>query len=67
MPSAIERKIVDFRKDDLGDWVAILECGHSQHLRHDPPWQLREWVMTEEGRQHRLGALLRCRLCEESG
>jgi hypothetical protein len=31
------RKIVGFHRDDLGDWVADLECGHAQHLRHNPP------------------------------
>jgi hypothetical protein len=45
--------------------VALLECGHTQHLRHNPPWQIREWVTTENGRRSRLGALLSCRDCGE--
>lgn len=55
--------IVGFRQDVAGDWVAVLSCAHSQHLRHHPPWQLRPWVMTAEGRASRLGAPLECPLC----
>ena len=58
------RSIVGFHQDDDGDWVADLECGHSQHMRHDPPWQNREWVLTEEGRGGFLGVLIPCRQCE---
>jgi hypothetical protein len=25
--------------------VAELSCGHTQHLRHQPPWQSRAWVL----------------------
>ncbi len=61
----MKRKIVGFRQDDAGDWIADLECGHSQHVRHDPPWQVRDWVVTQGGREAHLGALLDCRLCEK--
>jgi Protein of unknown function (DUF3565) len=61
-----ERRIVDFRQDGEGHWIAELECGHSQHVRHTPPWQNRPWVLTAEGRDGRLGTRLRCRICEES-
>lgn len=61
--SPIERRIVGFRQDEEGYWIAILECGHTQHVRHAPPWQVREWVRTEEGRKSRLGAVLLCREC----
>ena len=44
--------------------MAELECGHGQHVRHEPPWQLRPWVMTVEGRDEHLGTPLNCRLCE---
>ena len=37
----MKRAIVGYHRDDVGDWVAELECGHAQHVRHDPPWQLR--------------------------
>jgi hypothetical protein len=62
---AIPRRITGFRQDEEGHWVAELECGHGQHVRHDPPWQLRPWVITEEGRARFLGTTLGCVLCEE--
>jgi hypothetical protein len=60
------RRIVGFHQDDEAYWVADLECGHSQHVRHDPPWQVRGWVITVEGRNERLGTTLECRLCDEA-
>jgi hypothetical protein len=59
----MQRCIVGFRRDDAGDWVADLECGHRQHVRHQPPWTLRPWVLTEEGRTAFLGHELTCREC----
>jgi len=47
--------------------VAELECGHRQHVRHDPPWQLRPWVTTAAGRAAYLGVELRCVLCAAGG
>jgi hypothetical protein len=61
----MERAIVGFDRDDVGDWVAMLACGHRQHVRHRPPWQERPWVLTPEGRQGRLGTPLNCVLCDE--
>ena len=29
----MERVIVSFRQDDVGDWVAVLDCSHGQHVR----------------------------------
>ena len=58
-----ERRIVGFHSDPEGNWVAELECGHSQHVRHEPPWQVRPWVLTAEGRAGREGTSLPCRLC----
>lgn len=60
----MKQPISGFHKDEKGDWVAELACGHTQHVRHDPPWQLRPWVTTEEGRQNYLGHLLVCKKCE---
>jgi hypothetical protein len=34
-------------------------------VRHDPPWQVRPWVVSPEGRAGRLGTTLECRRCEE--
>ena len=61
----VERAIRSFDQDEVGDWVAILECGHRQHVRHRPPWQERAWVLTPEGRQDRIGTILECRICDE--
>ena len=61
----MRRAIIGFEKDDQGHWVARLECGHGQHVRHDPPWTVRDWVTTEEGRTSRLGVDLECKKCDE--
>jgi hypothetical protein len=56
--------IVGFHADAEGHWVAELACGHNQHMRHDPPWQNRPWVLTSEGRQAFIGTEIRCTQCE---
>jgi Protein of unknown function (DUF3565) len=61
----VARKITAFHQDDSRDWVADLECGHTQHVRHDPPWQVREWVKTEAGRAAHVGTELKCTKCSE--
>lgn len=61
----MKRKIVGFETDDEGDWRAKLECGHLQHVRHDPPLVTREWVLSNEGRREKLGSQLECRKCDE--
>jgi hypothetical protein len=58
-----KRKIVGFHQDEAGDWIADLECGHTQHVRHNPPWMNRAWVTTAEGRVSRIGAELACAKC----
>ncbi len=58
------RKIIGFHQDEHGDWVADLECGHTHHVRHNPPWTLRPWVLTPEGRQAHLGHELPCPVCD---
>jgi hypothetical protein len=60
-----EQTIVGFHRDEQGDWVAELECGHGQHVRHRPPWEMRPWVVTPEGRREHLGKVLRCKKCDE--
>jgi hypothetical protein len=57
------RLIVGFHQDEENHWVAELECGHSQHVRHDPPWQLRPWVKSPEGRESFIGKTLACVEC----
>ncbi len=63
----MQRAIVGFECDEVGDWVALLECDHRQHVRHRPPWQERPWVLTAEGRQGRLGSPLECPECDRAG
>ncbi len=55
--------ITGFHQDEEGHWVAELACGHGYHVRHDPPWQNRPWVLSEEGRTAMLGTPLACRKC----
>jgi hypothetical protein len=62
-----ERRIVGFHQDAEHHWVAELECGHGQHVRHNPPWEVRPWVLTEAGRTARLGNTLPCRRCADEG
>lgn len=53
--SMVSRRIAGFHQDEERHWVAELECGHNQHVRHDPPWTTRHWVTTPEGRRQHLG------------
>jgi hypothetical protein len=62
----MNRRIVGYHQDSNFDWVAELECGHNQHVRHQPPFQLRPWVTTPEGRATRLGIELACKKCDEN-
>lgn len=55
--------IVRFHQDSDGVWVAELSCGHAQHVRHEPPWQIREWTTTQAGRDAKVGAALDCPSC----
>jgi len=59
------RRIAGFHQDEEAHWVADLDCGHTQHVRHDPPWTSRPWVLTEEGRQGHIGHELNCKKCDD--
>ena len=61
----MQRRITGFHQDEHSDWVAELECGHAQHMRHQPPWINRPWVITAEGRAQNLGLSVPCRKCDE--
>ena len=61
----MNHRITGFHQDEHRDWVAELACGHNQHVRHDPPFQTRPWVLTDEGRRSRLGLELACKKCDE--
>ena len=60
----MQQAIVGFHLDEENHWVADLTCGHTQHVRHDPPWQNRPWVLTEQGRNEKLGVMLECKKCD---
>lgn len=62
----MDQRIVGFHRDDEAHWVAELECGHNQHVRHDPPWMNRPWTATAEGRDGALGKRLACRKCDQN-
>lgn len=63
----MKREITGYHRDEDGDWVAHLACGHQRHVRHNPPWMNRPWVTTPEGRECALGRRIRCGTCETDG
>ncbi|WP_300651889.1 DUF3565 domain-containing protein [Pseudomonas sp.] len=56
-------RLIDFGQDADGHWLAILSCGHTQHLRHQPPWQNRAWVLDAKQRTSRLDQPFACGWC----
>jgi tellurite resistance-related uncharacterized protein len=62
----VRREIVGFRPDDVGDWVAELDCLHGQHVRHRPPLWPHPWVETAAGRSEHIGTVLDCPLCDRA-
>jgi hypothetical protein len=61
----MKQPICGFHQDEEGHWIAELRCHHNRHVRHDPPWQNRPWVMTPLGRQKQLGIRLECKKCDD--
>jgi hypothetical protein len=61
----MNQAIVDYHQDEQGDWVADLACGHGQHVRHQPPFTNRPWVLTHVGRELHKGTTLNCTTCDE--
>ena len=62
----MRRVIEDFVEDDAGDWVAVLDCLHRQHVRHDPPFRSAAWVLDDASRRERVGGALDCPLCDRA-
>ncbi len=60
----MDQRIIGFHQDDEQHWIAELECGHNQHVRHAPPWTNRPWVVSAAGRNSTLGKVLGCRKCD---
>lgn len=61
----MKQPITGYHKDEENHWVAQLACGHNQHVRHEPPWVNRPWVVSEEGRASMVGFELDCKKCDE--
>lgn len=60
----MKQPIAGYHRDAEHQWVAQLACGHFQHVRHDPPWTIREWVTTQTGRESMIGFELDCKKCD---
>ena len=60
----MKRAITGFHLDEHDDWVADLDCGHGQHVRHRPPFVNRPWVVSDAGREGMLGEPLDCVRCD---
>ncbi len=60
----MRRRITGFYEDIEGHFVAMLECGHEQHVRHKPPLVERPWVLTAEGRAAKIGVEIDCKACD---
>ncbi|WCM52208.1 DUF3565 domain-containing protein [Pseudomonas sp. WJP1] len=64
-PDRRDVTITGFHQDEDGHWVAELSCGHTQHLRHQPPWQSRAWVMDPVQRREKIGQPFDCGWCAQ--
>jgi tellurite resistance-related uncharacterized protein len=62
----MQRAITGFHRDEQGDWVTELACGHRQHVRHRPPLWPNPWVEDAEARASRVGTTLDCPLCDRA-
>ena len=60
----MKQPITGYHLDEENHWVAELDCGHNQHVRHNPPLVSRPWVVTAEGRDAMLGYELDCKKCD---
>ena len=63
--SEVNQRIVGWRQDEQGHWVAELACGHGQHVRHAPPLSFRAWVLEPGGREQFIRFVLNCVRCDE--
>ena len=56
-----------FYLDEDNHWGADLFCGHTQHVRHNQPWQQRKWVLSDNERNDFIGFELDYKSCKVSG
>ena len=61
----MKRRFLGFSEEDEGDWRAKLECGCFLPVLHEPPLITRKWVLSNEGRNGKLGAQIKCKKCNE--
>jgi hypothetical protein len=61
----VKQRILSFKQDETKDWYVELACGHTRHMRHNPPWVNRPWVEIVEKREQYLGSQLDCQKCEQ--
>ncbi|MBA1294306.1 DUF3565 domain-containing protein [Pseudomonas lurida] len=59
-------RILGFHLDVEQQWVVELSCGHTQHLRHQPPWQSRAWVLDPLQRSKKIGQRFACGWCAQA-
>jgi hypothetical protein len=60
----MNKPISGYHKDEQDHWVAELNCGHNQHVRHSPPFVNRPWVESQAGRETMIGYELNCVKCD---
>jgi len=60
----MQSTIIGFELDEDGYWVALLGCGHRQHMRHKPPFIERPWVIDQTSREAMIGQPIDCPLCD---
>ncbi|WDU61558.1 DUF3565 domain-containing protein [Pseudomonas poae] len=58
--------VTGFHQDEDQQWVVELSCGHTQHLRHQPPWQSRAWVTDPTQRLEKIGQRFACGWCAQA-
>ena len=62
----MRRRINGFVRDEHGDWIARLDCHHSQHIRHQPPFRDAPWIHDDDAHAERVATLLDCPLCDRA-
>jgi len=63
--AALIRKIIGFHQDEMSNWVADLECGHTQRVRRHSPEGKRPWVLMAGESQSEIELELDCTECGE--
>ncbi len=61
----VPRIMLAIERDDAGEWIARLDCGHRRHLRHRPPLSSMPWLLDEAERNARIGQSIECGRCAQ--